>query len=194
MTEIQATKEMCYFCFDTILSKFTKEEPKGYEFKKGVKCPLFVTWKIKKKEDYHLRGCIGTFQDMELKEGLESFAQKSAFSDWRFHPIEEKEIESLNCSVSLLVNFEQAKNCLDWEVGKHGIRIKFKGYSGTYLPEVATEQGWDKETSLRHLVQKAGYHGSFDNELMESIQLTRYQSSKIHSTYDEFLNWKKSRK
>lgn len=49
-------------------------------------------------------------------------------------------------SVSILRHFEEGNNYLDWEVGKHGIRIEFyseKGYkqSATYLPEVALEQG-----------------------------------------------------
>ena len=47
--------------------------------------------------------------------------------------------------VSLLVDFEPARDYLDWVVGVHGIRINF--WDGTanrnavYLPEVAAEQG-----------------------------------------------------
>jgi AMMECR1 domain-containing protein len=52
--------------------------------------------------------------------------------------------EKLSVNVSLLVEFEEAKDIYDWEVGKHGIIIKLnhkgRNYSGTYLPEVATEQ------------------------------------------------------
>ena len=41
--------------------------------------------------------------------------------------------------VSMLVHYEDCKDALDWEVGKHGILIDYKGYSATYLPEVAPE-------------------------------------------------------
>lgn len=44
----------------------------------------------------------------------------------------------LSVYVSLLVDFEEGKDALDWEVGKHGIIIKanYKGeyYSATFLP------------------------------------------------------------
>lgn len=57
-------------------------------------------------------------------------------------------MKDLSVNVSLLVNFEDAKDIYDWVVGTHGIIIKshYKGgyYSGTFLPEVASEQGWNK--------------------------------------------------
>jgi AMMECR1 domain-containing protein len=48
--------------------------------------------------------------------------------------------------VSILTNFEEANDFMDWEVGVHGIRIEFHNENGsrrtaTYLPEVAPEQG-----------------------------------------------------
>lgn len=85
----------------------------------------------------------------------------SAFSDDRFHPVMLEEVPELQCEVSLLHSFEKGRNALDWEVGKHGIMIDFEvedqSFSATFLPEVATEQGWDKKTTLRYLVRKAGY-------------------------------------
>ena len=85
----------------------------------------------------------------------------SAFQDNRFDPVILEEVPQLQCEVSLLHSFEKARDALDWEVGKHGIMIEFevndRPFSATFLPEVATEQGWDKMTTLRHLVRKAGY-------------------------------------
>ena len=50
-------------------------------------------------------------------------------------------------AVSLLTNFEKIEDPLDWTPGTHGIEIEFtkdgRTYRGTYLPEVAEEQGWD---------------------------------------------------
>ena len=71
----------------------------------------------------------------------------SAFKDSRFNPITIEELSKLHCSVSILTKFEEANDHLDWEIGIHGIRIEFHSDRGsrrtaTYLPEVATEQGW----------------------------------------------------
>ena len=66
----------------------------------------------------------------------------------------------LEVAVSLLINFEKNKKWNNWEVGKHGIDIDFtymnREYSGTFLPEVALEEGWDKETTLKYLIRKSG--------------------------------------
>ncbi len=44
----------------------------------------------------------------------------------------------------------------DFVVGKHGIIIEKNGRRATFLPQVAPEQGWDRETTLAHLARKAG--------------------------------------
>lgn len=88
-----------------------------------------------------------------LKQGLllccryicKSSIYFSAFNDSRFAPITLNEVPSLQCGVSLLIDFEKARNYLDWDVGIHGIRIEFyyngRRLSAVYLPEVAVEQG-----------------------------------------------------
>ncbi|KAG8233056.1 hypothetical protein J437_LFUL004278 [Ladona fulva] len=69
----------------------------------------------------------------------------NAFKDSRFSPITREEFCRLHVSVSILRHFEDGNDCLDWEVGIHGIRIEFHNEKGakrtaTYLPEVAPEQ------------------------------------------------------
>ena len=102
----------------------------------------------------------GTFGSKPLNGLLKKYALTSALNDSRFDPISLKEVPALNCSVSLLVEFEKAKDALDWEIGKHGIEIFFEDndeeYSATFLPEVADEEKWSKEETLKHLVRKAG--------------------------------------
>jgi len=93
-----------------------------------------------------LRGCIGTFNAMNLHTGLREYAITSAFKDSRFSPITRDEFSRLSVSVSILRHFEDGDDYLDWEVGVHGIRIEFVNEKGnkrtaTYLPEVASEQG-----------------------------------------------------
>ena len=60
-----------------------------------------------------------------------------------------------------------------------------KQRSSTFLPSVAPEQGWDKETTLKHLVKKAGYSGTLE-AIINKISLTRYQSTVAKLTYAEY--------
>ncbi|KAI1315329.1 AMME chromosomal region protein 1-like [Mortierella claussenii] len=166
----------------------------------GGKCnPLFVTWNTREhrgsstSSDLVLRGCIGNFGAMPLHSGLKEYALTSAFKDGRFPPIAQKEIPSLVCNVSLLINFEKGANYLDWEVGTHGIWIEFRDANGrkrtaTYLPEVAKEQGWTKQKAIDSLLRKGGYRGTITEEVLTAIILTRYQSQKANATYQEYLD------
>lgn len=70
-----------------------------------------------------LRGCIGTFEPLPLKEGLKDYAEIAAFKDRRFSPISKKELPRLECGVSLLTRFEDCDDYLDWDIGTHGIYI-----------------------------------------------------------------------
>lgn len=47
----------------------------------------------------------------------------SAFKDSRFDPITLHEVDQLHCTVSILINFEKARDYRDWVVGIHGIRF-----------------------------------------------------------------------
>lgn len=179
----------------------------------SIECPLFVTWeKVRPKAGfpanllgggndtgepvYELRGCIGSLSPKKLSAAIGDYALTSALKDRRFQPVKEAEIPSLRVAVSLLVQYEPCQNCFDWVVGTHGILIRFwsfkasREYSATYLPEVAQEQGWDQKTSVVALMRKSGYTGKIDQELFDAIDCTRYQSSKVRMTYDEFLRLK----
>lgn len=190
-------KDLCVYCFDILTKTLTENKddvsfPKEFE---GVKLfynfqksyPLFVTWL--KGEDKDLRGCIGTFAKEKLEKNLKRYTLLSAFKDDRFSPITKKELTSLSVSVSLLINFEIAENPYDWEVGKHGVEIEFeyknRPYGATFLPEIASEEGWDQKITLLYLLQKSGYKGKLD-AIIDKIKTTRYQSVKTHLTYEEF--------
>ena len=185
-------KYLCVYSFDTLVSALTnKQIPNRFPNSlKNKSFPLFVTWTTGKDKD--LRGCIGTFASNELETNLKNFSLVAALKDSRFPPISAKEIPSLNCGVSLLINFEDAKDCYDWEIGKHGIRIFFeegRQYSATFLPEVPIEHKMDKNTTLEHLIRKAGYWGRLA-DIDKKIKLRRYQSIKLFMTYEEYLNYK----
>ena len=189
-------KLLCVYLFDILISKLLhKDIPKYFPPSLlNESFPLFVTWSTGKEQT--LRGCIGSFYSDNLKKNLENLGLSAAFKDSRFPPIKKEEIENLNCGISLLINFEDAKDCYDWEVGKHGIQIYFeeKGkHSATFLPEVPIEHNMDKETTLQHLVEKAGYYGQFKN-IDKKIKMRRYQSIKIFLSYQEYLSYKNKEK
>lgn len=79
--------------------------------------------------------------------------------------------------------------CLS-KVGVHGIRISFVDgrtkYGATYLPEVASEQRWNHEETLKSLLAKAGWCGAVNMALLERVQVVRYKSIKAKLTYSEF--------
>lgn len=183
--------DMIYYCFDVLHNHLHKtgNEPHPPNTFANNEYPLFVTWYKGRNKD--LRGCIGTFSPLALHEGLKEYALTSAIRDTRFSPISKDEISKLNCSVSLLTNFEPAQNWQDWEIGKHGIRIEFPNERGqrrtaTYLPEIAHEQGWDHTETIDSLLRKGGYKAPITPDMRDQIQLTRYQSEKICRSFNDW--------
>jgi uncharacterized protein (TIGR00296 family) len=157
--------------------------------------PLFVTWNtVRDSNDKLLRGCIGTFEPHPLADGLSSYALTSALSDTRFTPISARELASLECAVTLLTNFEPAADPMDWDIGTHGLRISFseKGrrYGSTYLPDVAKEQGWNKEEALLSLMKKAGWRGRDKDWEKVGVRVTRYQGKKVALGWAEWKEWR----
>ncbi|ESP04892.1 hypothetical protein LOTGIDRAFT_109578 [Lottia gigantea] len=181
-----AVPDMVFYCFDVLHSHLhTYEAPKPAFTNDSF--PLFVTWKIGRER--RLRGCIGTFAAINLHTGLRDTL---AMKDSRFVPIAKEEFPKLHCSVSILTKFEEADDYLDWEVGCHGIRIEFlndKGHkkTATYLPEVATEQGWDRIETIDSLLRKGGFKGTINTEVRKSIRLTRYCSEKLSISYCDYI-------
>ncbi|KAK4218439.1 AMMECR1 domain-containing protein [Rhypophila decipiens] len=158
--------------------------------------PLFITWNTlsPRHGGHSLRGCIGTFEPQLIEDGLSSYALTSALHDTRFHPITASELPTLQVAVTLLTDFEDAHDTMDWELGKHGIRISFyyhgRRYGATYLPDVATEQGWTKEETIVSLMRKAGWVGRKDKWHEIDVKVVRYQGKKECLDYAEFKKWR----
>lgn len=187
---IKSTKLFCYIAFNT-LESYLCNTPQNEELVNSIPTdvyPLFVTFHIDKDR---LRGCIGNLRGLSLRQGIPQYALIASQRDHRFNPISKEELPRLSVSVSLLVDYEEAANALDWEVGKHGIIIEYHGYSATYLPEVAREQGWDQKTTIKHLLQKAGVREAYTDSMLPEIKCTRYQSSIETLTWDEYERMKK---
>ena len=159
--------------------------------------PMFVTWNIRSRSSssHSLRGCIGTFDGQPLDKGLSSYALTSAYEDTRFMPISSSEFPYLQCSVTLLTDFEPAPRPMDWDIGKHGLRLSFtwhgKRYGSTYLPDVAKEQGWTKTETMVSLMRKAGWNGRRDEWMnVQDLHVIRYQGLKAHMDYEDWRDWR----
>merc|ERR1712127_474625 len=192
-----AKADMCYFCFDVLYCHlYGLQPPQVPTSFSNDEYPLFVTWKIGK--DQKLRGCIGTFNEMELHHGLREYAITFAMKDSRFSPMSREEFPGLQVSVSVLCNFADGVDYTDWELGTHGIRIEFLSERGnkktaTFLPEVPTAQGWDKIQTIDSLLRKGGWRGAVTPDVRRSIRLVRYQSELVSVTYQDYLHHCRSR-
>jgi len=116
----------------------------------------FVT--LKKHQE--LRGCIGVFTgDVEepLYKVVSQMAISAAINDPRFMPVEKNELKELDYEISVLSPLEKVDSYRDVKIGEHGVRIVRGPRSGVFLPQVATENNWDRDTFLSVLcTQKAG--------------------------------------
>ncbi len=118
--------------------------------KRGV----FVTLKIQGQ----LRGCIGYIEAVKpLHQAAAEMAREAAVGDPRFPPVSEKELPLLEYEISVLTPRRQISDPSEFVTGRHGIIVERDGRSGVFLPQVAPEQGWDRETTLSYLcAHKAG--------------------------------------
>ncbi len=120
------------------------------------KLGVFVTL----KKDDQLRGCIGNFTgdvDCPLWENTQKMAIAAAVEDPRFLPVKEEELNDLEYEISVLGPLKKIDDYQQIKLGIHGVKIKQGYHSGVFLPQVASETGWDLETFLGQLCsQKAG--------------------------------------
>lgn len=107
-----------------------------------------------------LRGCIGNIGASEpLIDNIVHNAINSAFRDPRFSPVSSlEELAGLELEISVLTLPEKIDSIDKFVPGEHGIILASSGRSAVFLPQVAPEQGWDREETLTHLSLKAGLY------------------------------------
>jgi len=104
-----------------------------------------------------LRGCIGYVEPIKpLYQAVIDMAIAAAFQDPRFPPLSKEEFNAISIEISAMSPLKKIKDVSEIQVGVHGILIKRGFYQGLLLPQVATEQGWDRNTFLEHTCYKAG--------------------------------------
>ena len=85
-------------------------------------------------------------------------AQESAFHDPRFPPLRNEELPQIKIEISILSVPYGVKGPDEIVVGRDGVLLTCNRHRAVFLPQVATEQGWDLETMLNHLAMKAGLY------------------------------------
>ncbi len=104
-----------------------------------------------------LRGCIGHILPREpLFKAVMKNTINSSTNDMRFTPVSEDELSDLEIDISVLSPIRKITGPEKFIPGKHGIIIRMLGSGAVFLPQVATEQGWNREETQCHLCKKAG--------------------------------------
>ncbi|MCK4800314.1 AmmeMemoRadiSam system protein A, partial [Candidatus Parcubacteria bacterium] len=145
-----------------------------YNCQKGV----FVT--IYKKSDDNtkkeLRGCIGTFMPTKENVAQEIIdnAISAAIHDYRFNPITENELDSLQNEISLLSSPEQIDSVKSLNAKKYGVIVKSQdGKTGLLLPDI------DEVDIPKHQIEIACQKAGIDLN-REKIELFRFTVDKYN--------------
>jgi len=113
----------------------------------NASCGCFVTLKTGDR----LRGCIGQFlSDRPLIEMVAAMAKAAATEDPRFFNdrLRPEELSRLDIEISVLSPLVRTYDPSSLRPGIDGVYIKRGHATGCFLPQVATETGWDAETFL----------------------------------------------
>ena len=137
----------------TLQNYFKKEElnwnfPVDSVFQKKI--GAFVTL----KKNHQLRGCIGNFDPSKpLFQIVEYLALEAALHDPRFPELREDELEEIDIEISLLSERKKIFKKEEIIPGKHGVYLRQGLRGGTYLPQVAIEQNWEREAMMNSLCE-----------------------------------------
>jgi len=131
-----------------------------------------------------LRGCIGyVLPTKPLYLAVRDMAINSALRDPRFSPVTPDELPSLHVEISIMTLLQAVDDPNEIVVGEDGLVIEAQGRSGLLLPQVAPEQGWDRERFLEGVCMKAGLPP--DAYTWEDAKLYKFQAHIFGGPYVE---------
>jgi len=165
--EKKSLLEIARNTLETFISKGTLAEVKGQSLSATLKKPAgaFVSLYMGGR----LRGCIGNFSpENPLYLVVQEMTLAAATRDQRFAPVEASELKYIDLEISVLTPLQKISSVDEFQLGKHGIYMIKDGKSGTYLPQVAEDTGWDTEEFLGHCSREKagiGYDGWKDADL-----------------------------
>lgn len=103
-----------------------------------------------------LRGCIGLLHPLGTLVDTVIHAAVQVLYDPRFPEVKRSELDTLEVEISVLSPPRPVDGPEAIRLGEHGVILKKGTHSAVFLPQVADETGWDRETFLSRLAQKAG--------------------------------------
>lgn len=104
-----------------------------------------------------LRGCIGHMaEDEPLGQVVGAMALQAAFNDRRFPPLRAGELDEVEIEISVLSLARDVAGPDEIVLGRDGVVLRKSGRSAVFLPQVASEQGWNRSELLSALSRKAG--------------------------------------
>ncbi len=103
-------------------------------------------------QQQQLRGCMGLIEsDLPLWQGVKKMAKAAALEDPRFPKVASSELDDIEIEVSVLTKPKLINDPDTIQVGKDGVIISHSGRRGVFLPQVATEQDYNREQFLNNL-------------------------------------------
>ena len=104
-----------------------------------------------------LRGCIGYVSPLKpLYLTVHDVARLAAVRDTRFRPVSAGELGGLEYEISVLSPLRRVRDVQEIRVGEHGLLIHTLSREGLLLPQVASDEKWDRGTFLEQVCYKAG--------------------------------------
>jgi AmmeMemoRadiSam system protein A len=94
--------------------------------------------------------------DESLIEVVREMARAAAFEDPRFPSLGPTEYPGISIEITVLSPMRSIKSVEEIEVGRDGVYLTKSWHQAVFLPQVATEQGWNREELLANLCRKAG--------------------------------------
>ena len=142
------------------------------EFSENLQIPAGAFVTLKKGEQ--LRGCIGRFEPSDpLWKVVVLMTIAAATEDPRFTPVRPEELDEIFIEISVLTPLKRVYSLDEIEIGKHGIYCREGFMSGTLLPQVAVEQGWDVREFVSYCCK---YKAGLDEECWTHAELYVYEA------------------
>jgi uncharacterized protein len=155
MLSTRERQALLKFARDTIVARLTGTPPPA---PLSLEHPhdhagAFVTLHVNRE----LRGCIGyPGSEKRLDDVVGHCAVAAATEDPRFPVLSPSEVPELELEISVLTPTRKVNDVSEIEVGRDGLIVQEGFRKGLLLPQVATEQRWDRDTFLSHTCLKAG--------------------------------------
>lgn len=126
---------------------------KSYPKELLVRRSVFVTL----NKNGNLRGCIGNLGEGDpLPVSVHDYTINAAAGDPRFQPVQHSEVKDIDIEISVMTPFNKIEDYQRIRLGIDGVIIQKGFYRAVFLPQVATETGWNLDEFLSHLCTKAG--------------------------------------